>query len=71
MLPEPQENNGLSQASLPAASTDSSQNQAGPQAPAQPGGTSEAGHPTPEQIADRVYELFRRDLRVYLERKGS
>ncbi len=29
-----------------------------------------AGHPTAEQIAERVYELFRRDLRVYLERKG-
>jgi hypothetical protein len=36
----------------------------------QPGKPPEAGVPSPEQIAERVYELFRRDLRVYLERKG-
>jgi hypothetical protein len=70
MLSEQPENSGASQASLPSVSTDGSEGQVAPQAPAQPGGTSEAGHPTPEEIAERVYELFRRDLRVYLERKG-
>jgi hypothetical protein len=54
----------------------------GPAAPAEPvssgaasdqtlaGHGPEAGYPTPEQIAERVYELFCRDLRVLRERKG-
>ena len=71
MLPDQQEANEASQASFPSISPEGREGQAGPQAPAQPGGTSEAGYPTPEQIAECVYELFRRDLRVYLERKGT
>jgi hypothetical protein len=71
MPPEQQETNGAGQTSLLYGSTDGQEGQAGPQTPAQAGGTSEAGHPTAEQIAELVYELFRRDLRVYLERKGT
>ncbi len=65
-----QENDRTSSASLASEHTEAGDGPAGPGEPVKAGEAPEAGQATPEQIAEGVYELFRRDLRVYRERKG-
>jgi hypothetical protein len=69
-MPEVQESEQASTSGSASAQAEGGENPAAPAAPVKTDEAPEAGHPSPEQIAERVYELFRRDLRVYRQRKG-
>ncbi len=65
---EAQAGEGRIEAEVAQAKDASAPAEASQVAPA--GQAAKAGGPTPEQVAERVYELLRRDLRLYRERKG-
>jgi hypothetical protein len=67
---EQPENAGTSQANPPPIPAEAGGGQAAQDGQLALEGTPQTGQPTPEQVADRVYELFLHDLRVYRERKG-